>query len=52
MIYEVENEKRYGVTEDWDRSPSAVVWCPCGAKIYLSAEVSENPSLSALPGLI
>ncbi|SCV70321.1 BQ2448_1715 [Microbotryum intermedium] len=39
MIYEVESDKRWGVTEEqWDCSPSKVVWCPCGEKIYLVAE--------------
>lgn len=40
MIYEVESGKRWGVSEKWDRSPSAVEWCPCGEKVYLVAEVS------------
>ncbi|KDE07441.1 hypothetical protein MVLG_02307 [Microbotryum lychnidis-dioicae p1A1 Lamole] len=39
MIYEVEANQRWGATEEqWDRSPSKVIWCPCGEKIYLIAE--------------
>lgn len=35
MIYEIATGKSYGVTEEWDRSPSQIIWCPCGEKIYL-----------------
>lgn len=42
MIYEVESGKRWEVpTTQWDRSPSSIEWCPCGAKIYVTAEVSS-----------
>lgn len=40
MIFELESSKRWEInTSAWDHSPSALVWCPCGAKIFVTAEV-------------
>ncbi|KAK4046833.1 Dipeptidyl-peptidase 5 [Microbotryomycetes sp. JL201] len=38
MVYELDSGRRWGATEKWDRSPTHIDWCPCNAKIYLTAE--------------
>ncbi|KPV74481.1 uncharacterized protein RHOBADRAFT_15880, partial [Rhodotorula graminis WP1] len=38
VVYEIESSSRWGATEEWDRSPSSIVWAPSGDKLFLTCE--------------
>jgi dipeptidyl aminopeptidase/acylaminoacyl peptidase len=48
VVYEIESGRRWGATENWDRSPGSVSWCPCGEKLYLITEDQGHVKLFQL----
>jgi hypothetical protein len=42
MIYDFEEEKRYGITEEWDRSPTSLKWSDEGDKLWALVAVSSS----------
>ncbi|BGP17602.1 hypothetical protein JCM10213_001253 [Rhodosporidiobolus nylandii] len=38
MVYELESGVRWGASEEWDRSPSAITWAKDGKQLFLEAE--------------
>lgn len=48
MIYEINTGQRWGATEDWDRSPGHLAWCPCGEKLFMTAEENARVKLFEL----
>lgn len=41
MIYDLERDVKYGLTEDWDLSPGSIAWGEDEATLYVTAEVSS-----------
>ncbi|GAA5893451.1 hypothetical protein JCM5296_007461, partial [Sporobolomyces johnsonii] len=48
MVMELEEGRRWGATEGWDRSPARIEWSPCGERLFLEAEDRAHVKLFVL----
>lgn len=46
MVYDLEKDTKFGITENWDRSPTSLSWGEDGETLYAAAEVSVEGSSS------